>query len=240
MNAIAIVSLLLVIIAQTANADDYFRKCKANTEPCLNIRCTATQTPIQVPFHLHYSCCQGNLFDQKKYACVRYRYGFAIKIALVQCDNCTQFTCGDGQCTMKEWKCNDVKDCLDGSDEIGCGPCASNQFYCRRARQCIDADKVCDKYNDCKDGSDEVYCPNKNTTFCGINYYRCSNGKQCIRWDKACDGYPDCDDNSDEAGKCSTYYIRKFGRKRDEISSFLDDAGVVGNVVDAAKTPVVS
>ena len=62
---------------------------------------------------------------------------FIIKIALVQCDNCTRFTCGDGQCTMKEWKCNDVKDCLDGSDEVsmkGAFKLRSNTvFTCTRA-----------------------------------------------------------------------------------------------------------
>ena len=35
-----------------------------------------------------------------------------------KCDSCTQFKCGDGQCTLKQWKCNRVKDCIDGSDEV--------------------------------------------------------------------------------------------------------------------------
>ena len=60
----------------------------------------------------------GHLFDQQKYACARYFDGFTIRTGLFRCDNCTRFTCGDGQCTMKEWKCNDVKNCLDGTDEV--------------------------------------------------------------------------------------------------------------------------
>ena len=63
---------------------------------------------------------------------------------------------------------------------------------------------------------------------------------RCIQWDKACDGYSDCDDGSDEAGNCSRYYTRKYGRKRDEMASSFDDAGAGGNVIDAAKRPVVN
>lgn len=59
------------------------------------------------------------LFDEKKFACVRYqlRDGTS-KTVLEKCDPCSEFMCGDGQCTRKDWKCNDIKDCLDGSDEV--------------------------------------------------------------------------------------------------------------------------
>ena len=58
----------------------------------------------------------GQIFDEKKYVCVRYKS--SSKIALIKCDPCIQFRCGDGQCTLKQWRCNNVKNCLDGTDEV--------------------------------------------------------------------------------------------------------------------------
>jgi hypothetical protein len=60
MNPIVFASLsVLVIFGQTVVAVGYTRKCKSNTEPCLNLKCEATQDPISVPFRLHYACCKG-------------------------------------------------------------------------------------------------------------------------------------------------------------------------------------
>ena len=235
MSMLVIGSLSLVILVQTVSAAglyDFARQCKSNTEPCVRLRCSSAQRySASLPVGLHYLCCNGKIFDQKKYVCVRYKY--SSKIVLSKCDTCAQFRCGDGQCTLKQWKCNNVKDCLDGTDEVGCGPCGKNQFYCRRARQCINADKVCDKYNDCKDGSDELNCPTETGSRCGSSYYRCKNN-QCIPWNRACDGRVDCKDHSDEAGRCG-YYIRKYGGKRDEISSISEDAGTGGKGADVGK-----
>ena len=131
-----------------------------------------------------------------------------------------------------------MKDCLDGTDEVGCSPCGKNQFYCRRAKQCIDADKVCDKYNDCLDGSDEVNCATESGSRCGTGYYRCKNN-QCIPWNRACDGRRDCKDYSDEAGRCGRY-TPKYGTKRDEISSISEDEDVGGNGADVGKGTIAN
>ena len=34
-----------------------------------------------------------------------------------QCNNWAEFRCGNGNCIPKKWKCNNVNDCGDNSDE---------------------------------------------------------------------------------------------------------------------------
>lgn len=31
-----------------------------------------------------------------------------------------EFTCGDNQCIEEQYRCNKIKDCRDGSDEVNC------------------------------------------------------------------------------------------------------------------------
>ena len=33
----------------------------------------------------------------------------------------TQFTCTNGQCVPNEARCNNIRECRDGSDEFSCG-----------------------------------------------------------------------------------------------------------------------
>ena len=41
---------------------------------------------------------------------------------VTSCDSTTQFPCSDtGQCIPVQLRCNNVSDCLDGSDEFECG-----------------------------------------------------------------------------------------------------------------------
>lgn len=79
--------------------------------------------------------------------------------------NCTsnQFTCkSNDQCIPLNWKCDKIKDCEDGSDElkVDCKNQCSNKtktFKCSTG-QCIDIIHRCDGLPDCRDGSDEVNC----------------------------------------------------------------------------------
>ncbi|XP_046862418.1 low-density lipoprotein receptor-like [Xenia sp. Carnegie-2017] len=123
--------------------------------------------------------------------------------------------CGNGQCILSHWKCDKIKNCMDGSDEVGCGSCSSSQFRCRSVNQCISASYVCDKDNDCADGSDEAGCPSPHGGKCGFNSFRCDNNR-CIHWTKACNGRRDCTDGSDETGsRCRSHAFS--GKKRSEI-----------------------
>ncbi|KAF5901846.1 low-density lipoprotein receptor, partial [Clarias magur] len=69
-----------------------------------------------------------------------------------------EFPCGDGSCIHGSRQCNQVYDCQDMSDELGCvnsTHCeAPSRFQCRSG-ECISMDKVCDKHRDCRDWSDE-------------------------------------------------------------------------------------
>jgi hypothetical protein len=73
------------------------------------------------------------------------------------------------QIIMKNWKCDQIKDCEDGSDEliIDCKNQCLNKtktFQCSN-EQCIDIVHRCDGLPDCRDGSDEVNCCKLNNIF---------------------------------------------------------------------------
>ncbi|CAF0885223.1 unnamed protein product [Rotaria sp. Silwood1] len=121
--------------------------------------------------------------------------------------NCTsnEFTCkSDGRCIPLNWKCDQIKDCLDGSDELE-GYCqykcmdTMNTFQCSH-EQCIDITHRCDGLPDCRDGSDEVNC----SYIIPCKEYECPKSKLCIPKSWICDGTVDCghEDDSDESGDC--------------------------------------
>ncbi|GFT89374.1 low-density lipoprotein receptor-related protein 1B [Trichonephila clavipes] len=103
------------------------------------------------------------------------------------------------KCVPKEFQCDGVKDCDDGSDEK-CESkepqrCPGNDFRCLNGR-CILASWKCDKRDDCGDNSDEIGCP--APVNCSHDQFTCAKG-ECIPSLWRCDGENDCVDNSDEA-----------------------------------------
>ena len=106
-----------------------------------------------------------------------------------------QFTCSNGLCVPKLWKCDGDDDCGDNSDEVECAreSCRHYQFRCDN-RKCVPDYWKCDFDDDCGDGSDERDCA---LASCTKDQFKCSNG-QCISNKWRCDREKDCQDGSDE------------------------------------------
>ncbi|XP_063425937.1 sortilin-related receptor-like isoform X2 [Mytilus trossulus] len=79
------------------------------------------------------------------------------------------FMCADGErCCPNTWRCDDIIDCNDGSDEHHCRvttkapvkriQCARGMVPCDHGKKCVYTAWKCDRIVDCSDGSDEKDC----------------------------------------------------------------------------------
>ncbi|MDH5673666.1 MAG: LDL receptor domain-containing protein [Myxococcales bacterium] len=98
-----------------------------------------------------------------------------------------EFSCADTQTIPHAFRCDEIPDCEDGSDEVGCPA---------RYVECGDGQRVhtiwsCDGLPDCADGKDEADCP----------MFSCDDGAAIPTY-LHCNGRMDCQDGSDEVG-CS-------------------------------------
>uniref|UniRef100_A0A5S6QUQ5 EGF-like domain-containing protein n=1 Tax=Trichuris muris TaxID=70415 RepID=A0A5S6QUQ5_TRIMR len=117
-----------------------------------------------------------------------------------------KFKCLDGNgCVSKTKLCNGRRDCLDGSDEMGCRKltgsngkrnCPEDHFRCSEGNsECIPVSWVCDGKADCSGGQDEHACHLKIP--CAPGHFSCRN-RFCVDQRFVCDGFDDCGDGSDE------------------------------------------
>lgn len=125
------------------------------------------------------------------------------------------FQCANAKCVPYWWKCDEVNDCGDSSDEVGCNytslvtsttvkpgitrkkerNCGLHEFRCDNGA-CISKRFVCDNYQDCSKGEDEDNCPIIKS--CSYNSFKCRIDGTCLPMEKYCNKVDDCVDKSDE------------------------------------------
>ncbi|CAK8679040.1 unnamed protein product [Clavelina lepadiformis] len=121
------------------------------------------------------------------------------------------FDCGDGIFVSRDYLCDGLNDCPNGTDELSCPDCllphkpyacecyASNQ--CEGEGSCFGDMDICDGKADCIDGSDEHdcdSCSSPNSLHCACNQTGSCEGRRCYEEHLQCNGYADCVDGSDE------------------------------------------
>jgi hypothetical protein len=126
----------------------------------------------------------------------------------------------ESDCRLNEWPCrtfyktcNNIWNCPDGEDELGCGPpnlasrnCNETTHFCLDLQTdlpiCLTQSRAGDGIIDCVGSTDE-------RSFCRIKYsnetvrrYRCLDSDQCISPFQTCDCHSDCPLNDDETSAC--------------------------------------
>ncbi|KAI6201085.1 Moesin/ezrin/radixin-like protein 1 [Aphelenchoides besseyi] len=71
-----------------------------------------------------------------------------------------EFPCNDSQCVLASDRCDNVKDCENGKDELDCDylhSCPTGTFMCKSG-ECLAFESKCNRTIECADGSDEKAC----------------------------------------------------------------------------------
>ncbi|XP_072042802.1 uncharacterized protein [Amphiura filiformis] len=75
-------------------------------------------------------------------------------VCIVVCNE-DEYMCANGSCIPEYWRCDQLNDCGDNSDEVGCVCDPSIEFQCANGG-CIYTIDMCNGVLDCLDGSDET------------------------------------------------------------------------------------
>ncbi|XP_072172014.1 uncharacterized protein [Diadema setosum] len=76
-----------------------------------------------------------------------------------QCPDYT-FKCPRSYCIPLRFRCNGVRDCIGGEDELDCSrfDCPRGTYRCHRSRICLQPSEICDGFQHCPDFDDEQFC----------------------------------------------------------------------------------
>ncbi|XP_075238130.1 LDL receptor protein 1 isoform X2 [Lycorma delicatula] len=102
-----------------------------------------------------------------------------------------EFDCRDvaGTCIRKQYVCDGLIDCLDGSDEFGCDVKNCTDEFCKKKKPSLLSTTPLPST---ASPLPECHFPNRS----------CDNGKRCIDIEQVCDEKIDCHDQSDEGLRC--------------------------------------
>lgn len=113
-----------------------------------------------------------------------------------------QFECSnngtaiDVPCISISKRCDANRDCLDGSDEVGCEEeSCPGHFQCSD-RKCLARHLVCDGIDHCSDGGDEKNCAEWK---CKFDEFSCGESGACLPNIWQCDGLKHCRNAADES-----------------------------------------
>jgi hypothetical protein len=107
----------------------------------------------------------------------------------------SEFTCSDRRCIPQSKRCDGVRDCAAGEDEVACPAtaCQAMERACTGSTPpCIPEARWCDGNRDCLNGIDEQNC------HCKPNEFDCGSG-QCVPRSERCNGVVACRTGADEA-----------------------------------------